>query len=322
MVDTRPSFARRAAGALSRIALVLVLASLLTVVGARVLRPSAGPTAQIAAPPAPPRDGLVLVPAGRFQMGSDYADQIDQRPARGVRLRAFWIDQHEVTTRQFAAFVEATGHVTTAERVGKASVFDPATGTWQPTAGAQWRHPAGPDSSLAARDGHPVVQVSWYDAVAYARWSGGRLPTEAEWEYAARGGLFDADYPWGRKLAPGGTYQANDWQGWFPDEDHGLDGFRGIAPVGSFGANRFGLYDLSGNVWEWCADWYTENAYELGDATNPTGPASGTDRVRRGGSWLSAANGAADIRVGTRGSAPPGTATDHVGFRCVRDIAP
>ena len=306
--------------------LALLVALLMFIFGVGVFRRSVfrrgtGPIAQIAAPPPVP-SGAVRLPGGRFQMGSDYADQLDQRPARAVELHPFWIDPHPVTNRQFTAFVEATGYVTTAERAGRALVFDPAGRRWQLTPGAQWRHPSGPESSLAGRDDHPVVQVSWYDAVAYARSLGGRLPTEAEWEYAARGGLFDADYPWGRERVPAGVYLANDWQGWFPDEDRGLDGFVGIAPVGSFPPNRFGLYDTAGNVWEWCADWYAENAYERGDAVDPTGPTSGTERVRRGGSWLSAANTRDDIRVGTRSSAPPATATNHTGFRSARDESP
>ncbi len=322
MAATRPSLFRRIARAVARLALVLVLTA--TVIGltirlfSAVAKPPPRTTASIRAPQAPAA-GLIHITGGSFQMGSDHADQFDQRPARSVTLRSFWIDQHQVTNRRFAAFVEATAYVTTAERVGSSLVFDPPSRAWQLTDGAQWRHPLGPESSLAGRDDHPVVQVSWHDAVAFARWSGGRLPTEAQWEYAARGGLFDADYPWGREATPAGAYQANYWQGWFPDEDRGLDGFRGTSPVGSFDPNRFGLYDTSGNVWEWCADWYADDAYELGEANEPTGPTSGTERVRRGGSWLSAANTDDGIRVSTRDRAAPGVATNHTGFRCAGD---
>ena len=325
MATDRLSLVRRTARAIARFALLLVLTATVIGLTIRLFRAVAKTpprtTASIIAPQAPAA-GLVHIAAGSFQMGADHADQIDQRPARSVSLRAFWIDKHQVTNRRFAAFVEATSYVTTAERVGKSMVFDPARGTWQLTDGAQWRHPDGPNSSLAGHDNHPVVQVSWHDAVAFARWSGGRLPTEAEWEYAARGGLFDTDYPWGRELAPDDIYLANYWQGWFPEVDHRLDGFGGTAPVGSFPPNRFGLYDTSGNVWEWCADWYARDAYEIGDASQPTGPTSGTERVRRGGSWLSAANTDHGIRVATRDSAAPTVATNHTGFRCVHDRAP
>lgn len=278
-------------------------------------------------PPPPPIHletvaGMVHIPAGRFWMGSYASGQVDQRPLHEVELDAFWLDAYEVTNRQFAEFVAATGYVTTAERAGKSHVFDPRENVWKVVLGADWRHPLGSNSSLAGRDHHPVVQVSWHDALAYARWAGKRLPTEAEWEYAARGGLFDVDYPWGRTEKVDDKYQANAWQGWFPDEDLAVDGFRDIAPVGSFPANRFGLFDMAGNVWEWCADWYADDAYQRHVLRNPTGPESGQQRVRRGGSWLCAPNWSDGLRVSTRNSGAPQAAANHVGFRCASDTRP
>ena len=266
--------------------------------------------------------GMAPIPAGRFLMGNDFAGQIDQRPMHEVEVDRFWLDRHEVTNRQFARFIADTGYVTTAERRGKSLVFEPTTASWQTVAGACWRQPRGPESSITGRDDQPVVQVSWHDAAAYARWAGKRLPTEAEWEYAARGGLFDADYPWGRAEKPNDVYQANTWQGWFPDEDLGSDSHRHLARVGSFPPNRFGLVDMAGNVWEWCADWYADDAYRRGLMRNPTGPAHGEERVRRGGSWLCAPNWSDGLKVSTRNSALPDAATNHLSFRCARDGRP
>ncbi len=204
-------------------------------------------------------------------MGHD-ASAGDVQPAHEVSLPDFHLDVQEVTYRQFADFVAATGHRTLAERKGKAWVFDPRKRSWVETAGASWRQP---DGQTAVNDlpDLPVVQVSWFDASAYARWAGKRLPTEAEWEHAARGGLTDSDYPWGREPMPQGRYEANFWQGWFPDQDLGADGFSGPAPVRSFRSNRYGVYDMAGNVWEWCADWYAADYYQYGPQKNPTGPA-------------------------------------------------
>jgi formylglycine-generating enzyme required for sulfatase activity len=265
---------------------------------------------------------MVRIPAGRFWMGNDYADQLDQRPMREVAIDEFWLDRHEVTNAEFARFVAATHYLTTAEQLGRSHVFDPLAKAWKTVAGADWRHPRGPDSSILGRDDHPVVQVSGHDATAYARWAGKRLPTEAEWEYAARGGLFDAAYPWGREARPDGRYLANTWQGWFPDEDLGGDGHRGLAPVGGFPPNRFGLFDMSGNVWEWCADWYAADAYQRGAVANPAGPDEGRRRVRRGGSWLCAPNWSDGPKVSTRDSAAPDASANHLGFRCARDERP
>ncbi len=202
--------------------------------------------------------GMVRIRAGRFQMGSDFTGATDQRPAHEVQVDEFWLDRHPVTNRQFAAFVAATGTMTTAEQAGQGHVFDRAQKWWVVVKGAQWRRPTGLASSIAGRDDQPVVQVSWYDAVAYARWADRWLPTEAEWEYAARGGLFDAEFPWGREETPGGEYRANYWQGIFPIEGEPLDGFAETSPVGAFPMNRLGMFDMAGNVWQWCGDWYSE----------------------------------------------------------------
>ncbi|MCA9246971.1 MAG: formylglycine-generating enzyme family protein [Planctomycetales bacterium] len=302
--------------------LALLVASaglLLGIFALTTLRPQkeAPPSLQIKAH-LPTQAGMVHLPSGTFQMGSDFSASADERPAHEVDIDAFWIDALEVTNRQFARFAASTGYVTTAERRGKARVFLTAEQKWREIAGADWRHPEGPDSSIAGRDSSPVVQVSWHDASAYARWADKRLPTEAEWEYAARGGLFDCEYAWGREEMPSNKYFANYWQGWFPRHDRGADGYRYLAPVASFPANSYGLYDMSGNVWEWCADWYDKQVYQkLGEA-NPSGPAEGIEKVRRGGSWLCAENYIEAVKVYVRDSALPDDCTNHTGFRCAR----
>ncbi len=263
-------------------------------------------------------EGMVLIPGGGFRMGNNLSRAASERPQHDVKVSSFWMDAQEVTVAQFAEFNKATGYVTTAQRKGQAWVFVPGRKQWVQTQGADWQHPLGPHSTTVGFESLPVTQVSWHDAAAYAAWAGKRLPTEAEWEYAARGGLFDADYPWGREEKPDEAYQANYWQGWFPDQDLGRDGFRGLAPVKSYPPNRFGLYDMAGNVWEWCADWYAPDAYQSAAAVDPTGPREGTRRVQRGGSWLCAENASAGLRVWTRGREAPDTCHNHVGFRCAR----
>ena len=273
------------------------------------------PTPADPQPPLPPIGRMVYIAGGTFRMGSDLAADPDERPAREVTVSSFWMDEHEVTNRQFARFVARTGCITTAEQRGWSYVFDPGREEWVKCRGADWRHPGGPDTTINHRDDYPVVHVSWYDAEAYARWAGKRLPTEAEWEYAARSGLRDADYPWGREELIGGRYQANYRQHGQPPD---ADGYRRLAPVRSFAASRFGLYDLSGNVWEWCHDFYGEGYYRDGPRHDPPGPAEGQFRVQRGGSWLSPEDFRTGHHVSTRGKRHPEETHQHVGFRCAR----
>jgi formylglycine-generating enzyme required for sulfatase activity len=262
------------------------------------------------------------------------------------------MDRTAVTNEQFSWFVKQTGYVTVAERqpeaadlpgvpaerrVPGAGVFRPPAGKsvdqcagcgewWAFVPGACWKHPEGPGSDLAGREKHPVVHIAWDDAVAYAKWAGKRLPTEAEWELAARGGLDRKRYAWGDELKPGGKWMANIWQGRFPGENTCEDGFYGTAPVRSFPANGYGLYDMSGNVWQWCADWYRPDYYAASPDRNPPGPESSVDpdgrgepkRVQRGGSFLCSDNYCRRYRVGARGQGEPKTGLSHTGFRCVR----
>ncbi len=266
--------------------------------------------------------GMVFIPGGTFMMGNDNSSFPADRPAHEVRIASFYMDIHEVTNAQFREFVEASGYRTDAERQGWSIVFDSRAGQYEAVNGANWRAPEGPSTNLTGRDRLPVVHVSWHDAVAYARWAGKRLPTEAEWEYAARGGLRSMNFPWGPERLVEGRYQANTWQGDFPKQDQGRDGFRTLAPVRSFPANRYGLHDMSGNVWEWCSDWYEENLYaSRADrvTSNPAGPADGYLKVQRGGSYLSADSNAPSYTVYGRMASDPTSTFPHLGFRCVRD---
>jgi formylglycine-generating enzyme required for sulfatase activity len=198
---------------------------------------------------------------------------------------------------------------------------------WKYVAGADWRHPDGPGSSIAGKEKHPVVQIAWEDAIAYAKWAGKRLPTEAEWEHAARGGLNGQPYVWGSEQMPGGKYEANLWQGSFPNENTGDDGFKTTAPVGSFPPNGYGLYDMAGNVWEWCSDWYRPDYYKSSPTLDPKGPETGFDpdepnipkRVVRGGSYLCNDSYCGGYRASARMKAAPDTGMPHTGFRCVKD---
>jgi formylglycine-generating enzyme required for sulfatase activity len=279
----------------------------------------------------------------------------DAQPVHRVAVDGFWIDTTEVTNDQFAAFVAATGYVTVAERrldpkdfpgvkpedlVPGSVVFTPpdhpvALGDafvwWRYEKGASWKHPEGPNSDLRGRGNHPVVQVAWEDAAAYARWAGKRLPTEAEYEFAARGGLDRQPYAWGSEFKPHGRFQANTFQGHFPDRNTAEDGFSGTAPVASFPPNGYGLYDMAGNVWEWCSDWYRPDYFKQlaktpGIVRNPQGPADSNDpdepgvpkRVQKGGSFLCTDQYCTRYMPGSRGKAEPSTATNHAGFRCVR----
>lgn len=273
-----------------------------------------------ARPAGPPPPGMVLIPAGSFLMGSGSGDA-DEQPVHRVAISAFYLDIHEVTTGAFARFVQETGYRTEAERWGWAGVFDPASRRWVRVDGADWRHPEGPGAP-PARAEEPVTQVSWADAAAYAGWAGKRLPTEAELEYAARGGQSQREYAWGDEPMPGGRPVANWWQGHFPDHNTVEDGYAGRAPVGRFPPGAFGVYDLTGNVWEWAADWYAPDAYAGHAARDPRGPERGTDRVLRGGAWTCAPNYCARYRVAARSHSAPDAALNNTGFRLARDLAP
>ncbi len=260
-------------------------------------------------------DGMVLINRGTFRMGTDDGMPYEA-PAHEVKVESFWIDKHEVTVTEFARFVAATKYQTDAEKFGWSGVFNLGNGEWEKVDGANWRHPDGPGSNALSTE--PVCQVSWNDAVTYSKWAGKRLPTEAEWEFAARGGLVGKRYSWGDELRPEGKPVANWWQGHFPDQNTGEDGYIRRSPVASFRANGYGLYDMAGNVWEWCSDWYQDDFYMQTARDNPTGPAAGKERVIRGGSWMCAENFCNDYRVAARSHATPDSGLDNVGFRCVR----
>lgn len=279
--------------------------------------------------------GQVLVPAGGFAMGDAFDEGYagdGEGPVRTVTLPAFRIDATAVTNQAFAAFVKATGHVTTAEREGFSAVFHaayagdgrdvlgqpPQTPWWLTVAGASWRAPEGAGSDVVRRQNHPVVHVSHDDALAYCAWAGKRLPTEAEWEKAARGGLEGARYAWGDELTPRGRWPLNIFQGEFPVTNTVEDGYATTAPVKTYPPNGYGLYQVSGNVWEWCADWFTADPAAHG-TDDPTGPATGVTRVMRGGSYLCHASYCHRYRVAARSSAPPDSTAGNLGFRCAGD---
>jgi formylglycine-generating enzyme len=285
---------------------------------------------------------MVWVPGGTFLMGSEdfYPEE---RPVRPATVDGFWIDEHPVTVAAFRRFVKATGHVTVAEHapdpadypdadpellVPGSGVFrmppgpvpmDDVMHWWAWVPGASWRHPEGPGSTLDGRERHPVTHVAYADAVAYAVWAGKALPTEAEWERAARGGLEGAVYTWGDELTPKGRQMANTWQGRFPWENLCEDGFAGTSPVRSFPPNGYGLYDMAGNVWEWVNDWYDPNYYKGSPVRNPPGPRDGREKVERGGSWLCSSNYCMGYRVASRMMTEPDSGLNNLGFRCVGD---
>jgi sulfatase modifying factor 1 len=278
-----------------------------------------------------PRLDLVDVPSGSFRMGNDRGDGYradGEGPAHVVELADYAIGRAPITNGQFAEFVAATGHVTTAEAYGTSFVFGgllpddfpPTRGVaaapwWREVEGADWRHPLGPHSDVAGMDRHPVVHVSWHDAVAFCGWAGARLPTEAEWERAARGGREGEPFPWGDELEPDGRHRMNVFQGTFPGHDTGADGWVGTSPVGSYPPNDIGLVDVTGNVWEWCADWFAPDWYRRSPPRGPTGPPRGTARVQRGGSYLCHASYCRRYRVDARSSSAPDSTSGNVGFR-------
>jgi sulfatase modifying factor 1 len=315
--------------------------------------------------PKPAPEGMVWIPGGEFSMGSTLNGEgsygmpmpsNDTEPVHRVRVDGFWMDTTTVTNEQFEKFVRATGYVTIAERtptkeefptapaenlVAGSVVFAPTDHEvplddhlqwWTYVKGANWRHPLGPQSDIKGKEKYPVVQIAYPDAEAYVKWASKRLPTEAEFEFAARGGLSGKTYTWGDDFHPNGKWMANTWQGEFPVKDTGEDGYAGIAPVAQFPANGYGLYDMAGNVWQWCSDWYRPDYYaqlaKAGSLTiNPKGPDTPFDpsehnekkKVHRGGSFLCNDQYCSRYMVGTRGKGEVNTGTNHLGFRCVKD---
>jgi len=293
---------------------------------------------------------MVWIRGGAFWMGSTSANP-DEQPLHEVTVNGFWMDKTEVTNEQFEKFARATGFVTMAERkpdpkdfpgvspeklVPGSVVFHPPEHAvsldnhylwWKWTPGANWRHPEGPGSDIKGREKHPVVHVCWFDAAACAKWAGKRLPTEAEWECASRGGLDRKPYVWGEEQTPNGKWRANIWQGRFPGENTEADGFRGTAPVASFAPNGYGLYDMAGNVWEWCDDWYRPDYYAHSPTKNPQGPPESYDpdepgvpkKVLRGGSYLCSDVYCTGYRPSARMKSSPDTGLSHTGCRCVKD---
>lgn len=288
--------------------------------------------------PNPESDVRVSLEGGRFLMGS--ADGLGspadgEEPVREIRIKPFHIDACAVSNLRFSRFVTATGSVTEAERLGWSFVFAgllpddfPPTRAvarapwWRVVEGASWRRPYGPQSSTAGIESHPVVHISWNDALAYCRWVGARLPTEAEWEFAARGGLVQKPYPWGDDLVPEGRHHCNIWQGSFPTRNSGEDGWLGTAPADAFPPNGFGLYNVSGNVWEWCGDWFSPDFHARGPRVDPQGPDTGTLKVIRGGSYLCHDSYCNRYRASARSGTTPDSSTGHMGFRCAWDSVP
>ena len=323
-----------------------------------------------APPPAETPSGMVWIPGGEFSMGAqDPPDKqhdmvgmkatLDSRPVHRVYVDGFWMDKTDVTNDEFAKFVAATHYVTEAERtptaedlpgaalenlVAGAVVFTPPDHEvplnnviqwWSYVKGANWRHPDGPNSDIKGKGNYPVVQISYDDAKAYAKWAGNRLPTEAEWEFAARGGLSGKPFVWGDTFRPGDKFMANTFQGHFPNKNTDEDGFPATSPVTTFPPNGYGLYDMAGNVWQWVSDWYRPDYYEQVTTSgrvprNPTGPEKSFDpeepgvnkRAMRGGSYLCTDQYCSRYMVGTRGKGEPSTGTNHLGFRCVKTTVP
>jgi formylglycine-generating enzyme required for sulfatase activity len=283
------------------------------------------------------RERMLSLSGGTFLMGTDYADSFPddgEGPVREVTVAPFLIDKYPVTNQLFEQFIRSTGYRTEAETFGWSFVFwshipkadftslvedtVAAAPWWCKVPGASWNAPEGPGSNLSRREDYPVVHVSWNDALAFCQWSGQRLPTEAEWEYAARGGLEQKLYPWGDKLRPDGEHRCNIWQGEFPDHDTADDGYAGTSPVDAFPPNGFGIYSITGNAWEWCADWFDTRYHRTAGRNNPTGPLTGTSRVMKGGSFLCHKSYCNRYRVAARSSNTPDSSTANISFRCCR----
>lgn len=307
--------------------------------------------------------GMVKIPSGTFMMGGDneQADK-DEFPKHKVTVDGFFMDEHEVTNAQFKKFVDATGYITTAERkpnwedlkkqlppntpkpdesqlVAASLVFTPPNHAinlndysqwWSWISGANWKHPEGPKSNIEGKENYPAVHISWDDAMSYCKWTGKRLPTEAEWEYAARGGMKNKIYPWGNEAIYIGMAKANSWDGIFPNANSGKDGFKNLAPVKQFPPNGYKLYDMAGNVWEWCSDWYRNDYYESVNkpegVKNPKGPADSYDpaepytpkKVSRGGSYMCNDSYCSGYRVARRMKSSYDSGLSNMGFRCVK----
>jgi sulfatase modifying factor 1 len=280
--------------------------------------------------------GMVRLEGGPFLMGTEDADAVQrdgEGPIRECRVDPFYVDRHTVTNIQFQEFIQASGYVTEGERFGWSFVFYPPASEktrdlqhvpglqwWRRVDGATWAHPEGPDSSVQERDNYPAVHVSWNDAAAYAEWAGKRLPTETEWEFAARGGLEQKRFPWGDDLTPNGVHLCNIWQGDFPNFNSAEDGYEAAAPVDAYPPNAFGLQVITGNTWEWCSDWFSPDHHLYATRINPVGPAQGATRSMRGGSYLCHASYCNRYRVAARTSNTSDSATTNLGFRCVRDV--
>lgn len=280
---------------------------------------------------------MILVKGGPYMMGTDDDfgfPEDGEGPAREVEVNPFYIDPCSVTNAQFSQFIKATAYKTEAELFGWSFVFhlfvSPENATniqqtvvdtpwWWSVEGAYWYAPEGPGSTFKNRLNHPVIHVSWNDAMAYCEWAGKRLPTEAERECAGRGGLRSKTYPWGDDLTPNGKHLCNIWQGAFPGTNTAEDGFQSTSPIRSFPPNQFGLYDVSGNVWEWCADWFSPDYHINSDRTNPKGPPTGQAKVMRGGSYLCHDSYCNRYRVAARSANTPDSSTGNLGFRCARN---
>ena len=285
-------------------------------------------------------EGMVRLEGNSFFMGTEDDDawvEDGEGPVREVSLTGFYLDTRAVTNTQFAEFVEETGYRTEAECFGWSYVFKTMLPRskqrklksshtvmglqwWYAVEGCTWRKPEGSGSNLKRRMDHPVIHVSWNDAIAYSRWAGKRLPTEAEWEYAARGGLVGKRYPWGDELTPQGKHRCNIWQGRFPEENTARDGFKGTAPTGAYTANGYGFFNMSGNVWEWCSDWFSPHWHLRGARKDPRGPDLGDRKVMKGGSYLCHRSYCNRYRVAARTSNTPDSSTGNCGFRCARDL--